>query len=119
MNNKSNILMLVISLGLVFVSACAERKNLSPLPTISEKSKADINKPVDCRTARQDIKILEDEKASVGKQILSGVRSVAPIPAVIGILSGDYRDRVRVAVGTYNNDISDKIDEIKKRCALK
>lgn len=104
---------------LVSVTACSDRKNLSPFPTISKEAKADLNAPVNCETAPADIKVLEEEKASVGKQILSGVRSVMPIAAVAGILMGDYRDRVQVATGTYNSHIEAKINQIKTVCGLK
>lgn len=110
--------LVVIVLASFFVASCAERKNLSPLPTIKEEVKADLNKPVNCQTAWHDIKILEEEKASVGKQILAGVRSVVPFSAAAGILLGDYRDRVSVAVGKYNDDLADKIDQIKTQCKL-
>ncbi|WKZ57357.1 MAG: hypothetical protein QY326_01445 [Bdellovibrionota bacterium] len=32
-----------------------------------------------------------------------------PISAVAGILMGDYRDRVQVATGQYNNDIEARL----------
>jgi hypothetical protein len=86
--------------------------------TISEEAKYEIDKPVDCSTAEYDIKILEGEKASAGKQALSGVRSVMPAAVVIGILSGDYKNRVKVAVGQYNKDIDAKIQEIKDTCGM-
>lgn len=104
---------------LVAVVGCADRKNLAPLPSISEEAKADLNAPVNCHTAPADIKVLEEEKASVGKQILSGVRSIMPIAAVAGILMGDYRDRVQVATGTYNSHIEAKINQIKTVCGIK
>ncbi len=103
----------------VLLSGCAEQKNISPLPTISEDAKSELSRPVNCRTARSDIRVLEDEKASVGKQILSGVRSVMPIAAVAGILMGDYQDRVEVATGQYNSDIEAKIAQIKTKCRIR
>jgi len=101
---------------LVFCSACAGRKNISPMPSISNEAKAGLKKPVNCSTASRDIKILEEERASVARQILSGVRSVMPIAAVAGILTGDYSDRLEVTTGEYNNDIEHKIDQIKRTC---
>ena len=109
---------LVSLAALLMLSGCADRKNISPLPTIPPKAKADLTRPVNCGTASADIQTLEDERASVGKQILAGVRSIMPIAAVAGILMGDYRDRVNVAIGSYNDDIEAKIDLIKARCGV-
>ena len=106
----------MLTLSLVVFSGCSDRKNVSPLPTISAGTRANLDAPVNCSTARSDIKILEEEKASVGKQVLSGVRSVLPISAVAGILMGDYSDRVAVASGSYNADIEAKIARIKALC---
>jgi hypothetical protein len=86
--------------------------------TISEEAKYEIDKPVDCSTAEYDIKILEGAKASAGKQALSGVRSILPASAVVGILSGDYKNRAEVATGQYNKDIDAKIREIKLICGI-
>ena len=86
--------------------------------TISEEAKYEIDKPVDCSTAEYDIKILEGAKASAGKQALSGVRAVLPAGAVVGILSGDYKNRAKVATGQYNKDIDAKIQQIKDTCGM-
>jgi len=109
-------LLLVLVASCLFISGCANRTNHSPIPSISEEAQNNLNKLVDCNTAQQDIATLEEEKASVGKRVLSGVRSVFPIAAVAGILMGDYSDRVSVAAGTYNDDIDAKIKQIKEVC---
>lgn len=92
------------------------RENYSQMPSIDPAIKANLSAPVDCRSARQDIALLEEERASVGKQILSGVRSIMPIAAVGGILMGDYNDRFEVATGQYNSDIEAKIAQIRRVC---
>jgi len=94
---------------IVVVSGCA---------SISKTAKGQLAKDVDCTTAQDDIQVLEAEKASVGKQIVSGVRSVLPVAAVIGILRRDYKNRVQVATGKYNRDLEAKIKEIKYTCGL-
>jgi hypothetical protein len=86
--------------------------------TISQKAQDDLAKPIDCSTAREDIAALEAEKASVTKQGEAGVGMVLPGAAVIGILSGDYSNRVKVASGEYNRDIEAKIMEIKCACGI-
>jgi hypothetical protein len=99
----------------VMTSGCA-RKNMSPMPTIDDKAKQDLAAPVNCATAKQDIATLEDEKASVAKQIVSGARSIIPFSAAAGIVMGDQRDRMEVATGVYNDQIDAKIAEIKRKC---
>lgn len=113
---KIKLIGLVITL--LIVSGCSSRKNYSPMPTINEEAKKEIAAPVNCSTADRDIAVLEEEKASVGKQMLSGVRSLMPISVVAGILLGDYGDRVKVATGKYNRDIKAKISEIKEDCGI-
>lgn len=104
--------------SLLILSACFNRKNHSPMPSISDEAKASQNKPVNCATAQQDIATLEDEKASVAKQALAGLRSVVPFAAASGLLLGDYQDRVSVATGDYNADLQAKIDQIKHTCGI-
>lgn len=87
--------------------------------TISDQANYQLGKSVDCSTADLDIKILEGEKASVSKKAISGVRSVLPASIVVGILSGDYKNRVKVAAGSYNRDIDAKIKEIKDQCNIR
>lgn len=104
---------------LTSLSACAlSEKNTSLVPSISEESRANLDKGVNCATAQQDIKVLEEEHASVGRRMVAGVRSVLPIAIVAGILTNDYNDRVEVATGQYNEDIEKKIAEIKKTCGI-
>ena len=103
------------------IVACSpgySKSNDSPLPTVSDETKAALNKKVNCQTARADIKTLEDERASVFKQTLSGVRAVFPIAAAVGLLSGDYQDRVQVATGQYNADLEAKVDQIRRTCGI-
>lgn len=107
---KSTII-LVTLLALTFI--------ISGCSTIKKETKEELASPVNCATAREDIKILEEAKTSTGKQILSGVRSILPIAAVAGILSGDYKNRVQVATGKHNDDLANKIEEIKTTCNIK
>ena len=94
----------------IFVAACA-----SP---ISYDAKRDLASPVDCSTAQSDIRILEDERASVVKQIENGVTAVAPIGAAIGILTLTEKDKLEVGTHYYNHKINKKIAEIKRECGL-
>ena len=84
--------------------------------TIPLEVKDSLEKEPDCRTAEHDIAVLESERASVLKQAMAGAGAVMPSSAVIGLLSGDYPDRVKVASGQYNKDIEAKIAQIKAAC---
>lgn len=106
-------------LGLTLLAGCAGNgENLSPIPSINPETKADLKAPVNCKTGRRDIAILEEERASIAKRIFSGVRSVFPIAVVAGILMGDYNDRFEVAIGQYNQDIEAKIAQIRRTCGF-
>lgn len=116
---KNLVLCSILCALALAVSGCSDRKNVSPMPSITSEEKKELAKPVDCSTAQQDIATLEKERASVGGRIVAGVRSIFPIAAVAGILTGDYSDRVAVASGKYNDDIAAKIEEIKSVCGLR
>ncbi len=114
-----NLLLVCGLVSLTTLSACSEnRKNVSPIPSVSEETKQEMAKPVDCATAKEDIAVLESEKASVGRQMVAGVRSVFPIAAVAGLLTGDYNDRAKVATGQYNDDLEKKIRQIRVTCKV-
>jgi hypothetical protein len=107
--------LLVLSISL---TACFNRTNNSPRPSISDEERASLEKPINCATAKKDIATLEDEKASVGRQIVAGVRSVVPFAAASGALLGDYQDRTEVATGEYNDALERKIQQIKSVCGV-
>jgi len=106
--------MKILGLGIAMLLATG----LLACKTISPEAKAAITGEVDCSTAEQDLAVLEAERASVGKRIVSGVRSVMPVSAVVGILSGDYINRVSVATGVYNRDIEQKEQQISEQCGI-
>ena len=110
----------VVSLCLVAAAlgGCSQQRDNSPMPAIDKKAEQDIEAPINCSTAKNDIATLEAEKASVGQRMLDGVRTVLPISAVAGILMGDYKNRAEVASGQYNTDINVKIEEIRTTCGI-
>jgi hypothetical protein len=86
--------------------------------SISPDAKRALDKPVNCASAQQDMATLERERASVAKQIGSGVGSVVPLSAVVKILSGTYSDGVKVATGSYNADLEKKQQQISNACGV-
>jgi hypothetical protein len=91
---------------------------LSGCKTISDTAQYHLSKPVNCSEAQYDIQMLEAEKASVAKQAMAGVRSITPAGAIIGLLTGEYKNGVQVATGKYNKDLDAKIREIKDSCGI-
>ena len=87
----------------------------SPQP---ERVKEQLAKPIDCKHAQRDIAVLEEEKASLLKRTVSGVKSVTPAGAAIGLLAGHYQEGVEVAVGNYNADIEARIEAIRQKCKI-
>jgi uncharacterized MAPEG superfamily protein len=100
---------LLIVLSIVLVAACAP---------ITKQEKQELAKPIDCRTAEGDIRVLQSEKAHVAQEIANGVTAIFPAGAVIGIISGTESDKIKVASGDYNKMIDQKIAEIKTKCGL-
>lgn len=98
-----------------FIAGCA---GAGYNPPISDEAQYDLSKPIDCSNAKQDIETLENEKADVTEQARSGVKMFVPAAAARAVLHGDYRERKEVATGEYNQDIDNKIKEIKQKCGL-
>ncbi len=75
--------------------------------------------PINCATAEEDIRVLESEKASVGKQIALGVTSITPVGAALGILTMSELTKLEIGVGYYNRKIDERIAAMKAHCGLK
>ena len=83
---------------------------------ISNEAKATLSKAPNCATAQQDMQILEEEYASVGKQIATGATNIIPVGAVIRIVKGEWREGAQVATGKYNRMIKTKMLNIHELC---
>lgn len=101
------------SFGLILVMVTA-----TGCTSITVEARSALDKPVSCETADADITALEGHKASIGKQVSSGFRSIWPVAVVVGILRGDMRDRMKVANGGYNKELDLKIKEIQQKCGI-
>ena len=97
--------------SVTLLAACA-----SP---ISKEAKHGLKAPVDCSTAKQDIALLEKEKANAAEQAAAGVTSILPIGLITGLVSGTAGDKAKVATGEYNKQLVAKIAEIKSTCGIK
>ena len=101
---------LVILLSFVITGCAIQRKQVEE--DISESP------AVNCASAQNDLKVLDDEKVSLVGQVASGVTMVAPVGIVIGILTGTMGTKFRVTTGEYNDMLDKRIAQIKQRCGL-
>lgn len=72
--------------------------------------------PVNCATAPGDIRVLQAEKANVAARIAEGATAIYPAGAVLGILMGVERTKLKVASGDYNKAIDERIALIQQKC---
>ncbi len=94
----------------ILVAACAG--------PISEVAEEDLAKPINCATAREDIRTLESEKASVAERAKYGVTAVTPAGAALSILTMTEKEKLEVSSGVYNQKIDEKIAQIKRECGI-
>jgi type IV pilus biogenesis protein CpaD/CtpE len=92
--------------------ACASQDTI-------KKGQADSKKPVNCATAEADITVLQSEKTHTSQQMAAGVSSIVPVGLVVGTVTGQEGTNVKVAAGSYNKMLDNKIAEIKRECGLK
>jgi len=112
-NERTNI-MKIPQLSLIFGVALL----LVSCQTISDQSKENLAKPVNCSTARQDIAALEKNKVSTAKKALTGVSAVSPVGAALTVASRQAKDKGSVVSGDYNRKIDQKIAEIERTCGV-
>jgi hypothetical protein len=104
---KASIAVLVICLMLSLVT-CAAKKQ--------KKVEQEMKQPIQCATAEGDIRVLKSEKAHAAQQIAEGVTSIAPPGAVVGIITGTEKEKMKVGVGEYNSaGLNDAAEELGTR----
>ncbi|MBW2292015.1 MAG: hypothetical protein JRG94_06845 [Deltaproteobacteria bacterium] len=103
-----------LSMLLAFTLSCA---------SISQETIAAIEKPVDCSSASQDVAYLDDEKSGFFGRLFAGITAVLPPGSFIvigrdlfGAPDGIWTDKFKVASGSYNRKIDDKIAGTKQQC---
>ena len=101
--------------ALLFVGAIMLLGACAP---ISDEAKQTLKEPVNCRTAKGDIRLLEHERANVAEQVANGVTAIAPAGIVIGVVTGTEADKLKVAAGHYNELIDKKEAEIRAACGI-
>jgi hypothetical protein len=91
--------------------------------TTAKKEKATMaelknSPPVQCGTAKSDLRVLQAEKAHVGSEIGAGVGAIIPISLVVNLAEGTEGTDFKVSAGDYNDMIDKRIAEIKSTCGL-
>ena len=112
------MLPLPLSASRLSVLACCFVMLLAACAPISKEAKEELAQPVNCATAEEDLRVLEEERASNAERALQGVTAVTPAGAALGILTGTYGEKVEVTTGEYNEMIDQKMAEIKETCGL-
>jgi len=91
---------------------------LAACSPVSKQAKQDLAKPINCATAKGDIRALKAEKVHVGGEIAAGVTAIVPVSLVVNTATGNEGTNVKVATGEYNNMIDMKISEIMQLCGM-
>ncbi len=78
----------------------------------------DLARPINCDTAEEDIRTLENEKASVAERAKYGVPAITPAGAALGLITFTEKEKLQVASGVYNKKIDEKIAQIKRECGI-
>ena len=103
-------LRILLSIGcLILLGACAP---------ISDEAKKTLKQPVNCATGEGDLRLLEHERTHVIGRVAQGVTAITPAGIVIGVVTGTEVDKLKVAVGHYNDLIDKKEAEIRAACGL-
>jgi hypothetical protein len=99
----------MLALGTASGCAMQQEQNLSALQD---------PKRINCATADGDLRILEGEKANVGQRIAEGATAIYPAGLVVGLLTGTEGTKLKVATGDYDQQIDQRIAEIKQTCGI-
>ena len=96
--------------GAFLFAGCAQQ--------FKEQAQQIEDRPIDCRTAPGDLRVLQSEKAHVAQQLAMGVTAIYPASLIMGVLTGTEGTKVQVATGQYNQMIDQKIAQIEATCGV-
>lgn len=97
---------MVIILSALILGACAMRPSTEEIQAI---------KP-DCAKAEEQIAMLDEEMIRTHDRVLAGIGTIVPSAAVVSLLAGEWSNNKDVAIGTYEEVLNNKIEEIKRTC---
>ena len=100
---------------LVFVvlccSGCASAVNKHEL------LQAQLSMPIECMMAEEQIESLHSYEVDSTEQFANTVASILPTSIIFNLLTGEYTSRLKLANGEYNQQVSNRIAEIKQKCS--
>jgi hypothetical protein len=102
---------LALALGSGLLAACTASKDVKEV-------QAQEAAPINCATAEGDIRVLQNEKASVADRMARGITAIVPAGAVVGIVGGQEGAKLEIASGEYNGMIDKRIAAIRAQCDL-
>ncbi|WP_164658562.1 hypothetical protein [Tropicibacter sp. Alg240-R139] len=74
--------------------------------------------PINCSTAKGDIRALNSEKEYAKKQQAKDVLAVTPAGALFGLVTGTENQRLEVLSGEYEKQIDARIAAISSKCKV-
>lgn len=101
---------LLLLLIVVTCSGCASAVNRH------QALQQQLDMPIDCGLADDQIAGLESERVSAGEKFLNTLASVIPSSAIINLLSGEYSSRWQIANGNFNKQADSRIELIQQEC---
>lgn len=94
----------------ILLAGCAAKEQ--------KQAMEEMKQPINCTTARGDLRMLGHEKADVGRRIAEGISAVYPAGLVVGAVTRTEKTKYEVATGEYNKMIDKRIAEIKQTCGI-
>ena len=85
-------------------------------------ARAMLQEPSSCENPQGDTQVLEASRASGGKRFAQGLQGIVPVTAVLSLLRdivgkpyrSIYLDHWRVAFGSYNTKIDERVAELSQ-----
>ena len=80
-----------------------------------------LQEPADCADAQRGIEVVQDSRAGGGKRFAQGLQGIVPVTAVLSLLRdivgkpyrSIYLDHWRVAFGSWNRRIDERVAELE------
>ena len=85
---------------------------------IPKEDKILLKAETDCTNAKAQIAALKRIKPEPQERVVAAVQSVTPGGIVSGLLTDQYADRAKVALGEHGQEIDAKIQAIRRTCGI-
>lgn len=112
--HRSLQLSLYLSLVVVLCLGCV---------SIPERTRSELEKSVHCDDVDLQMARLSRDHAAPGQRFIAGLQGLFPISVVVSLVRsavgrprGMYLDHWRVAFGSYNQRIEDRMDALQDAC---